>query len=307
MTQQTREDLLDPELLSRLSGMNLVARTVVEGFLLGLHRSPYRGFSVEFSQYRQYMPGDEIRSIDWKAFGRTDRLYVKQFEEETNLFAHILLDASRSMSVGVTGIPKFHYGRYLAASLAYLLVRQQDSVGLVTFDREILDYLPARGGRAQLESILIALEHLQIAGATNVGAPLHRVAEQIRKRGLVLLISDLQPCEGDDWSAQCDDLVKALAHFRFNGHEVLVFHVLDTAEIDLSLEGSVRFTDPETGAELLAIPERVRAQYTAQMEEFLGSLEQAFSEYHVEYNRLLTNQPLDYALASYLATRQRFS
>ncbi|MCH7548811.1 MAG: DUF58 domain-containing protein, partial [Candidatus Krumholzibacteriota bacterium] len=151
MTEAASERLLDPQLLSRLSGLNLIARVVVEGFLVGLHRSPYRGFSQEFSQYRQYTPGDEIRNIDWKVYGRTDRLYIKEFEEETNLFAHLLLDVSGSMATDAAGgLSKFDYGRYLAASLAYLLVRQLDAVGLIAFHQEIVEYLPARGGRGHL-------------------------------------------------------------------------------------------------------------------------------------------------------------
>lgn len=309
MTQVSYERLLDPQLLSRLSGMDLRARVVVEGFLLGLHRSPYRGFSVEFSQYRQYMPGDEIRTIDWKVYARTDRLYVKQYEEETNLFAHLLLDVSRSMEVGGDGrdggVSKFDYGRYLTAALAYLLVRQQDAVGLVAFDSDIVDFLPSRSGRGHLENLLQALERLQLSGTTDLGPPLHVVAERIRKRGLVVLISDLQPCVGSDWAAQLDDLIKALAHLRFNGHEVVLFHVLSPGELDFAFQGTVRFTDPETGAELITAPERVRDTFLAAVGQYLERLERTCAEYDVEYTRLDTSQPLDLALATYLATRQR--
>ena len=306
MTEATSERLLDPQLLSRLSGMNLIARVVVEGFLLGLHRSPYRGFSQEFSQYRQYMPGDEIRNIDWKVYGRTDRLYIKEFEEETNLFAHPLLDVSHSMVTATGGgISKFDYGRYLAASLAYLLIRQLDAVGLVAFHREIAEYIPAHSGRGHLENILVSLEQLRPGGTTDMGIPLHLVAERIRKRGLVLLVSDLQPFAGQDWETQIDDLVKALSHLRFNGHEVLLFHLLNQAEIELPFEGSIRFVDPETGEELVTVPERVRDSYVEQMGEFLADIERACARYDVEYTRMDTEQPLDYALTVYLATRQK--
>ena len=305
MSQPTRDYLLDPNLLSKLSGMNLIAKVVVEGFLLGLHPSPYHGFSVEFSQYRQYMPGDEIKQIDWKVFGRTDRLFVKQFEEETNMFAHILLDVSRSMSIKGEGVSKFDYGRYLAASLAYLMARQQDAVGLIAFDREVTEYLPARCGLGHLESILIALERLEVAGTTDIGPPLHRVAEEIRKRGMVLLISDLQPYQEKDWTVQRDDLIQALAHLRFNGHEVLVFHVLDHGELEFPFERLTRFVDPETGTELITAPERVRSDYLEQMGAFLRDIEQACAEYNVEYTRMDTVRPLDYALTAYLATRER--
>ena len=305
MNQQRGERLLDPDLLSRLADMKLLARVVVEGFLLGLHRSPYRGFSVEFSQYRQYMPGDEIKDIDWKVYGRTDRLFVKQFEEETNLFAHLLVDASRSMRVGSERISKFDYGRCLAACLAYLLVRQQDGVGMVAFDREVVEYLPSRCGRGHLENVLVALENLRVREATDMGPPLHQVAEQIRKRGLVVLISDLQPCAEGDWEAQRDELVQALAHFRFNGHEVLVFHVLDPAELEFSFGRAVRFVDPESGTELLTAPERIRDGYLERMGAFLDELERDCARHDVEYVRLDTARPLDYALSAYLATRQK--
>ena len=306
MTEAASERLLDPQLLSRLSGMNLIARVVVEGFLVGLHRSPYRGFSQEFSQYRQYTPGDEIRNIDWKVYGRTDRLYIKEFEEETNLFAHLLLDVSGSMATDAAGgLSKFDYGRYLAASLAYLLVRQLDAVGLVAFNQEIVEHIPARGGRGHLENILVCLEQLRPSGTTDMGVPLHKLAEQIRKRGLVLLISDLQPFAAQDWDAQVDDLVKALSHLRFNGHEVLLFHVLDHAEIELPFEGAIRFVDPETGEDLVTVPERVRSSYLEQMGEYLADIERSCAQYDVEYTRLDTEQPLDYALTVYLATRQK--
>jgi uncharacterized protein (DUF58 family) len=305
MSQAAGERLLNPELLSRLADMRLIARVVVEGFLLGLHRSPYRGFSVEFSQYRPYMPGDEIRNIDWKVFGRTDRLFIKEFEEETNLFGHVLLDASRSMRVGGEGLSKFDYGRYLAAALAYLLARQQDAVGMVAFDKEVVEYLPARCGQGHLESILISLEKLQVREVTDLGPPLHQVAEQIRKRGLVLLISDLQPREGEDWEEQREELEQALAHFRFNGHELLVFHVLDHDELEFTFDRGMRFVDPETGTELVTAPERIREGYLEQMSNFLREMEEICARYDVDYVRLDTAQPLDYALSAYLATRQR--
>jgi uncharacterized protein (DUF58 family) len=302
------EGLLKPELLSRLSGMDLLARVVVEGFLLGLHRSPYRGFSVEFSQYRQYMPGDEIRTIDWKVYARTDRLYVKQYEEETNLFAHLLIDVSRSMQVAGDGdgsLSKFDYGRYLSAALAYLLVRQQDAVGLVAFDDDIVEYLPSRGGRGHLENVLQALERLTLSGGTDLGAPLHSVAERIGRRGLVIIVSDLQPSAEGDGAQQLEDLTKALAHLRFDGHEVILFHVLSPGELDFDYRGSVRFTDPETGTEVVTAPERVREAFLAALTEYLERVEAACAEHDVEYTRLDTSRPLDMALATYLATRQR--
>ena len=232
-------------------------------------------------------------------------MYIKEFEEETNLFAHILLDVSRSMTTATAGLTKFDYGRYLAASLAYLLIRQLDAVGLVAFHQELVEYIPAHSGQGHLENILVSLEQLRASGSTDIGPPVHQVAEQIRKRGLVLLISDLQPYAGEDWDGQCDELVNALSHLRFNGHEVLVFHVLDHAEIDLSLDGAIRFQDPETGNELVTVPERVRSSYLEQMSRFLTDIEEACARYGVEYTRMDTAQPLDHALTAYLATRQK--
>ena len=308
MNRAAYESMLDPGLLSRLSGLDLLARVVVEGFLLGLHRSPYRGFSVEFSQYRPYMPGDEIRTIDWKVYARTDRLYVKQYEEETNLFAHLLLDVSASMQVAGEGegaVSKLDYGRWLAAALAYLLVRQQDAVGLAAFDDDIVEFLPSRGGRAHLESLLQALARLSLSGSTDLGAPLHRLAERIGRRGLVVLISDLQPPAGGDVARQLDELVRGLAHLRFEGHEVILFHVLSPGELDFEYRGSVRFSDPETGAEVVTWPERVRDAFLAALNDYLEGVVTACAEAGVEYRRLDTGQPLDTALVTYLATRGR--
>ena len=308
MNRTAYESMLDPGLLSRLSGLDLLARVVVEGFLLGLHRSPYRGFSVEFSQYRPYMPGDEIRTIDWKVYARTDRLYVKQYEEETNLFAHLLLDVSGSMEVAGEGegaVSKLDYGRWLAAALAYLLVRQQDAVGLAAFDDDIVEFLPARGGRGHLESLLQVLARLSLTGGTDLGAPLHRVAERIGRRGLVVLISDLQPPAGGDAAGQLEELVRGLAHLRFEGHEVILFHVLSPGELDFEYRGSVRFTDPETGAEVVTWPERVRDAFLAALNDYLEGVVAACAEAGVEYRRLDTSRPLDDALVTYLATRGR--
>ena len=308
MNRAAYESMLDPGLLSRLSGLDLLARVVVEGFLLGLHRSPYRGFSVEFSQYRPYMPGDEIRTIDWKVYARTDRLYVKQYEEETNLFAHLLLDVSASMQVAGEGegaVSKLDYGRWLAAALAYLLVRQKDAVGLAAFDDDIVEFLPSRGGRAHLESLLQALARLSLSGSTDLGAPLHRLAERIGRRGLVVLISDLQPPAGGDVARQLDELVRGLAHLRFEGHEVILFHVLSPGELDFEYRGSVRFSDPETGAEVVTWPERVRDAFLAALNDYLEGVVTACAEAGVEYRRLDTSQPLDTALVTYLATRGR--
>ena len=205
---------LTAEMVARLKNMNLVARSVVEGFISGLHRSPYHGFSVEFAEHREYSPGDNIRYLDWTALGRTDRYYVKQFEEETNLKAHILLDTSSSMTYSSGGTTKLEYGSYLAASLAYLMVRQQDSVGLVTFDSEVRNFIPPRSTSAHLNVVLRELENLVPGGTTQVSEVFHRLAESIHRRGLIIIISDLY----DDQKA----VFRALRHFRQKRHEVLI-------------------------------------------------------------------------------------
>ena len=243
---------LDPATLARLGTLELKARTVVEGFLSGLHRSPFKGFSVEFAEYRQYLPGDDLSTIDWKVFARSDRYYVKKFEEETNLDCHILLDVSASMGYGSTELTKLRYGSMLAASLAYLMHRQRDAVALMTFDDAIAAMLPASARPSHLRSILVTLDTLTLGRRTDVSKPLHLLADGVRKRGLVVLISDLL-----DEPAR---VIDGLRHFRFRGSEVIVFHLLDPAELTFPFERAARFRDIELGDELMAVPSVVRQQ-----------------------------------------------
>jgi uncharacterized protein (DUF58 family) len=299
MASDPRASLLSPATLARLGTLDLKARTVVEGFLTGLHRSPFKGFSVEFAEYRQYLPGDDLATLDWKVYARTDRHVVKKFEEETNLECHILLDVSASMGYGSAGVTKLEYGAFLAAALAYLMNRQRDAVGLIAFDDAIIKMLPpsARGG--QLTSLLVTLERLTLGKQTNVAKPLKDLAEAIRKRGLVVLISDLLDEPGR--------VLEGLKHFRYRGTEVIVFHVLDPAELKFPFEQAARFRDTETSAEVLAIPAAVREQYLQAINELQERYRRELRLAGIDYVMLDTSVPLESGLMSYLTTRRRAS
>jgi uncharacterized protein (DUF58 family) len=288
---------LQPEFVSRLKNMQLRARMVVEGFIVGLHKSPYHGFSVEFAEHRPYMSGDTLRNLDWKVFAKTDRLYVKQYEEETNLKSYILLDVSNSMSYGTTGITKFQYGSYLAAALAYLMIQQRDAVGLAAYDDKLRTYLPPRSVRTYLNVILGQLETLQPSSKTDIGRNLHAVADRIARRGLIVVISDLL----DDPAA----ILSGLRHFRYNGHEVLVLHVLDPRELDFAFSGDVRFKDLETGEEMPTQPWHLRKDYQGMVSEFIETLRRGCRQDRIDYHLLNTTTPYDEALIQYLTKRKR--
>ncbi len=288
---------LTAEAVRRLANLSLIARTVVEGFITGLHRSPYHGFSVEFSEHREYSPGDELRYLDWQAYARTDRYYVKQFEEETNLRCHILLDASASMDYGSAAVTKFEYGAYLAASLAYLMVRQRDSVGLVTFDSRVRKRLPPASTATHLDRLLVELEHTRPSSRTGIAETFHVLAENITKRGLIIVISDLL----DDDS----EVFRALRHFRHKKHEVLIFHVLDPAEIQLPFQKASVFVDPETGERIEADPKWVRKVYRDEVRGFIDSYRRGCAEGLIEYVQANTVEPFEMLLARYLSRRRR--
>src|SRR5918911_3098928 len=221
---------LDPAVVARLGTLELKARTIVEGFLSGLHRSPFKGFSVEFAEYRQYIPGDDLSTIDWKVYARSDRYYVKKFEEETNLDCHVMIDASGSMAYGSGPMTKFEYGACLAASLGYLINRQRDACGLTAFDEKMVAMLPASSRPGHLRAMLLTLDRLRPGSRTDVAKPLHQLADSLVKRGMVVLISDLL----DD----PDAVIRGLKHFQFRGIDVIVFHVLDPDEIEFPFEGA---------------------------------------------------------------------
>ena len=295
---QTKHHYLDPVALSRLGNLELVARLVVEGFVTGLHKSPYQGFSVEFSEHRQYMPGDEIRHIDWKVFGKSDRYYVKKFEEETNLRAYLVLDASQSMTYQFdgSGISKLQYGCYLAASLTYLMLKQRDSVGLATFDQQIRDYIPPRGTPTHLQAIISILESITAGAETDVATVLHDLAKRIVRRGLVIVISDLldQPTK----------VLSALKHFRHRKHEVIVFHLLDSAEKTFPFQGAISFQDLETGQRLVTQADSLKSSYLEQLNRFIRDYQRGCGANMIDYVQINTDTPFDHALSAYLSNRQ---
>ena len=288
---------LQPEVISSVKNLELVARLVVEGYLTGKHRSPFHGFSVEFSQHRPYMPGDNLRFIDWKVFGRTDRYYIKQFEEETNLRCHILLDVSKSMRYTSDKITKAQYASYLTAGLTYLMLQQRDSTGLVLFDDAIKSIIPARSVISHLNVILQAIDKVEYGSDTNISAALHKVAEQIRKRGLIILISDLL----DDPQA----ILNGLKHFRHNKHEILVFHIIDPKELEFDFSGDVLFEDLESRDKLKTQPRYIQEIYKQKFGEYLDYLKVNFSNNRIDYQQLFTSTPYDKALTEYLLKRKR--
>jgi uncharacterized protein (DUF58 family) len=289
--------LLRPEVVARIENLELVARQVVEGFIAGLHRSPYHGFSVEFAEYRQYMPGDAVRNVDWKVFGKTDRYYVKLFEEETNLRATLLLDASGSMAFGPGGLTKLRYGTLLAASFAYLLVRQRDAAGLVTFDDKIRGYVPPRSVRRHLLYLFRLLSEIEPGSTTAISETLHEMAERIKRRGLMILISDLM----DD----PDRVLGGLKHFRHRNHEVLVFHLLDDVELKLGFDREAEFVDLETSETLRTQPWFLRRQYTENVQAWIRHLNRECREHTIDYNLITTSTPFEAALHGYLSRRAR--
>jgi uncharacterized protein (DUF58 family) len=288
---------LDPAVVARLGTLELKARTIVEGFLSGLHRSPFKGFSVEFAEYRQYIPGDDLSTIDWKVFARSDRYYVKKFEEETNLDAHLMLDVSGSMGYGSTAMTKFEYAACLAASLAYLMNRQRDAVGLTAFDDKIVEMLPPGSRPGHLRQILITLDRLKLGRETNVSRPLHQIVDSLSKRGMVVLISDLL----DD----ADAVIRGLRHFQYRGNDVIVFQVLDPDEIDFPFDRATKFEDLETSEEILAVPGAVRDHYVRAMGGLIERYRRELGAAGIDYQLLSTKRPLELALMSYLSTRSR--
>lgn len=295
---ESHREFLSPEIVSGIARLDLIARFVVEGFITGLHKSPYHGFSAEFSEHRQYMAGDSLRYLDWKVYARSDRMYIKRFEEETNLKAHIILDTSGSMGFQGKGVmTKLRYGSVIAAALTFLMLRQRDSVGLVTFSESIKAHVPPRSVQSQLSEIIAVLGACEPEGRTVTGEVLHTMAERISSRGLIILISDL--------ATEPNALIRGLKHFRHNGHEVLVFHILDPRELDFDYDGEVRFTDMETGAALITQPRHIRENYLALLDERLRFLVRSLHENNVDYARFTTDTGFDRALSEYLSKRKR--
>ncbi len=296
----TRDDprrYLDARVLSNLKGLELKARLIVEGFVTGLHESPYKGSSAEFAEHREYAPGDDIRFLDWKVFGRSDRFYVKEFEEETNLKAYVALDTSRSMEYASGGVSKLEYGRYVAASLAWLMTQQQDAAALILWDTELRRFLPPQNSTAHLRNILRALEEAEPGGDTDMGRMLTEMAERIRQKSLLILVSDFL-----DDIARIETGLKRLAH---KGHDVILFHVLDNDEIEFPLDRMTLFEGLEGPGRLLADPRALREAYLAELRTFQKQLRATCFAGRMDYVILNTSAGLDVALSSYVASRAR--
>jgi len=291
-------DYLDPQVLARLDRLDLKARLVVEGFLSGLHQSPYKGFSQEFADHRPYMPGDEIRRIDWRVYGRRDRYYVREYLEETNLRAYILLDTSGSMGYG-DALTKLEYAKYLSAGLAYLLYRQKDGVGIATFDTKIRGYIPPSSKRTGFMRILDMIGKAQPGGDTSLTGVLFDLAQKIQRRGLVIIISDLM----DD----PDTVLTALRSFKYRKHEILVLQVLDRREVTFPFEETSVFKDLETGEEMTVQPDQVRNSYRRKMEQFLEQYRRRLLENRIACDVLFVDTPYDKALISFLKKRRRLA
>ncbi len=294
MTRDSKTSL-QPDALARIARLEVRAREIVEGFLSGMHRSPYFGNSVEFLQHREYVAGDEVRHIDWKVWSKTDRYYVKLFEEETNLRTILAVDASESMQFGSGATTKFEYGCTIAAALTYLLLKQQDSVGLVTFDAAVRNVVPLRSKRTHLNSVLAALTAEEPQQKTDVYQVLRKIAEDYSKRGMVVLISDLL--------AERDGLFRGLKLLRHRGHDVLVFHVLDDQELDFDYSGTTRFEGLEELGELTCDPRSLREGYLKAMQEYLDEVRRECARNRVDYQVIRTSEHLDAALSRFLAKR----
>ena len=288
---------IDPRALVSIASLELVARTVVEGFISGLHRSPHLGFSVNFAEYRTYNPGDDIRKIDWKVYGRTDRFFVKEYEGETNTGIQLILDCSRSMDYGNRGIRKLEYGQFLAASLGYFAFKQRDAVGFVSFDDDIVDYVPARGSIGHLNTVLHAIERARPGERTDFYTVLAKVSERLRRRGIVIVISDLL----DD----PESVMGGLRHLAYRGNDVIVFQLLDPVELHFDFPDAARFVDMETGDEMHVIPDYLRREYRKVLAAQIKEYEKECRRDRMDFALIETSMPLDKALFSYLVRRQQ--
>ncbi len=288
---------LNPQTLAKLQGLELRARLIVEGYVSGVHRSPFHGFSIEFAEHREYVPGDDLRYVDWKVFGKTDKYYLKQYEEETNLISYLLLDTSQSM--GYRGpnaaMSKLEYAQCVAASLAYLVLQQQDSVGLVTFDQEVRSHVRASSNPSHLKQLLHVMEVAAAERKTATGPIFHDLAERLKKRGIVVILSDLFD--------NVPSIIAGLKHFRHRRHEVILFHVLDPAEIEFPFQRTTLFKGLEQLPDVLTEPRSLRRAYLAEFNRFLHDVKQGCREHRIDYVPMRTDQPLDVALSAYLTSR----
>lgn len=291
----TATRFLDPHVLARISNLELLARTVVDGFINGLHRSPYFGLSVDFAEHRPYMPGDDIRRVDWRVFGRTDRFYVKEYEADTNANFSVLFDVSNSMAYSSHGISKLDYGRYLAACLAYFSRQQRDRVGIVTFAEDIVEYVPSSA--KHLDVVLQTLDRITPQGAGGFEAPLLKITESLRRRSILLVVSDLYE--------DPDSVLLALNRLRHKGNDVIVFHILDPSELRFPFQHAAPFEDMESRERMPIVPETVQGEYRDQFERHLATLRDRMTHDQIDYCLVDTSRPLDHALFEYLSRRER--
>lgn len=294
--QQNYKKYLDPANLTKIENLELIARLVVEGFITGLHRSPFHGFSVEFSEHRQYRLGDELKHLDWKVLARTEKYYIKQYAEETNLRAMIVVDSSASMKYASKGnISKFEYASYLAAAIMYLLINQRDAIGLSLYDDGIREFHPASSRKSYLTELIKVLENSTPSDKTNTAPALNEIAERITRRGLVVIISDFF----DDPEA----IVKAVSHFRHKKHDVSVFQILDPREVDFKFGPAAQFVDMETNEEMITQPQQIHKAYAGAMAAFLQNFKKGCRNLNVDYNFATTDQPFDRTLRGFAAKR----
>ena len=293
----TSPSSLDPHTLARLHGLQVRAKHIVEGYVAGLHRSPYRGFSIEFAEHREYSPGDDLRYVDWKVFGRTDKYYLKQYEDETNLICYLVLDISESMTFRgpVAGLSKLEYAQCLAAALAWLVLQQQDAVGLVTFDDQVRSLVRPSSNPSHLQQLLTVMEAAQPVAKTSTGPIFHELAERLTKRGVVIILSDLFD--------HVPALLAGLKHFRHRRHDVILLHILDAAELEFSFSGPLLFKGLEQFPHVLADPRALRKAYLAEITRFQQTVKSGVRSLGMDYQLMRTDQPLDLALSSYLASR----
>ena len=286
---------LDPKVLNKITRLDLKARHIVEGFMGGMHKSPYHGFSVEFAEHREYAPGDDLKHLDWKVFGRSDRLFIKEYELETNLRSHILLDTSESMDYGGKETTKLELASHIAASMAYLILRQQDSVGMVCFDKEVKQFIPTSSSMGHLRPILGTLAQSEGRNKTDLGAVLNTLAERIQRRGLIILISDLFD--------KPETILKSLQHFTHKRHDVIVFHVLDEYELTFPFERMTLFEGLEEYPKQLVDPRSLRKAYLEEVNKFCEDVRKGCVRQMIDYVRISTDQDLDVELTKYLAGR----
>jgi uncharacterized protein (DUF58 family) len=286
---------VDPTVLARIGKLDLLARTVVDGFINGLHRAPYFGASIDFAEHRGYVPGDDIRRVDWRLYARTDRYFVKQYEADTNTNFSVLLDVSKSMGFGSRGISKLEYSCYLGACLAYMAHNQRDRVGIVTFDQDIVSYVPASA--KHFDVLLHTLDRSRAERPGSLSGPVSKMAEHFKRRSVLALISDFYE--------EPDVILEAIKPLRFLGNDLMVFHVLDPAEVEFTYSEATSFQDLESGEQIPVVPEALAEQYRALIDEHIRALAAKFSEHRIDYTLLNTSQPLDHALFSYLSNRQK--